>query len=137
MATTAFKLEDELGELPYDFRTKGNPNAPHGIIAEPSTKQIQDFQRTLRALMGPALEKMAEAQEMSPKERAAAISADAESEEEAEAQHELTLKAIAKLCSDSPSVTDLKSLPYRGQQFFVGWIVGVFLDPNQQTPATS
>lgn len=133
---TAFKLEDELDELSYDFRTKANPDGAHGVIPEPSSKQIQVFQRKLRKLVGPAIEQMAAAPEMTMKERAELMTKDVD-EAEAESKFRESLAAVAALCSNQPSVEDIAALPYRAQQAFIGWIVGVFMNPEASTPATT
>lgn len=135
-AINSFQLEEEIDELSYNFATKANPTGPTGVIPEPSSKQIETFRRKLRTLMGPVLDAQLKAADMTPAERVAALN-DVEDGGDGDTRTHDMLVAVAEICSNQPSVEQIEALPFRGQQVFIGWIVGVFLNPNSPTPATS
>lgn len=129
-----FDLSEALETLDYDFSPHGTPrkSGPHGIVPEPSTGQIEAFTRIMRALVGPMMADQEAAQNMTPTEIAAKLADVDEDEAEAREKIDALTQAIADLCSGQPSAEDIKSLPFRGRQAFFGWVVGTFLDPNQQ-----
>lgn len=140
-ASTANHLDmgEELEELSYDF-TKYVPDCS-GTIPEPSTLQIERFQRAVRSALAPALSAIEDAKD--PVKRQAAIqhalSAPSDDDEKAAKKaHKDMLTSCAALCSNSPTVEQITGLPYRGQQIFVGWLVGKFLSSGESlAPATS
>lgn len=140
-----FILADEVEALNYDF-------APYvevqGVIPEPSEAKVKEFQRGLRAIMAPVLEKVVEVTgdgKQTERDRLiAAVAAMkdtdgvASSEAEADKQMDLMLKLCAKVCSNTPTYAQIKALPYRPRQAFVGWLVGTFIPSGEALkPATS
>lgn len=124
-----FVLNEQVEELRYDF----SPHGGSGVIPEPSALQIRDFRRYLATAIGDMPEVPEEGLKTTElvKKVAEYLGRDT-SEIEAK-----TLHAIADVCSDNPSYETLDSLPYRHQQAFFGWLVGVLLRPEQPTPATT
>lgn len=117
-----FDVGVEVDELSYDFE-KFVPGAK-GIIPEPSTDQLTNFRRTI-------LESIPVTEGSDGK---VGIDFDALKErvkdDGGEALEASLFQAIADLCSEQPSAEQMKALPYRGQQAFIGWIMGTFLRPE-------
>lgn len=133
MAT--FVLADELDELSYDFRTPGTPDAPHGVIEEPSVPQMEHFRHALKTTFAPLVEVL-QNPALTDEQRAAALEAQGITEDDVPRLQSELIAAVADLCSGSPSADAINGLPYRGQMLFVGYIVGVFLDPKLSKPAS-
>lgn len=125
----AFVLEDELDKLTYDFRPYVDA---HGIIPEPSSTQIKGLQSAMRAALKPALEAMnvaADTADVSALMAALAEPSKADLKA-AEAASEAIIHAISDTCSGTPTPDELRALPFRGQQAFIGWLSGVLLSPE-------
>ena len=124
--STAFNLADELDELRYDFRTEHNKRAPHGVIPEPSTEQLDKFTNTIRLLNLAAAIEGDELKGLSNSDLMARLTAAEDNKDSMEP----LIVAVSEVCSGHPSVEDIKSLPFRAQRAFFGWITGVLLDPK-------
>jgi hypothetical protein len=135
-----FVLAEELDTLEYDFRTPARPDAPHGVIPEPTTKQLDTFSSTLRHIMAPMAALVADRSEpeaeLSAADVAAAMATVDEDEAKSRALLDELVVAVAAVCSNTPSVADIEDLPYRGQKAFIGWIMGTFLDPESNALAS-
>ena len=127
--STAFVLDEELDKLTYDFRPYVEA---HGVIPEPSSAQIKSLQSAMRAALKPALEAMGVATETA--DASALMAALAEPSKAdlkaAEAAEAAIILAISETCSGTPTPLELRKLPYRGQQAFIGWLSGVLLSPE-------
>jgi hypothetical protein len=134
--SNALKIADEIEELSFDFRPFVDA---HGVVPEPSSARIKNFQKTLRKLFGPAFQAIADAEGKTQQEliKSAMEASDEEVDAKADETEESLLRACAALCGDSPSYDQLVQLPYRGQRVFLGWLVGKFLNPESQAPATN
>lgn len=114
-----FTITDQVDALSFDF----TPYAGSGSIPEPSSEQIESFRRSLAELIaenstatGDGLTLIQQVQ--------AYLAVDAGQ------VNEKMLHLTAEVCSDSPSFDDLMALPFRPQQAFLGWIIGVFVRPE-------
>lgn len=129
---SSFVLEDELEDLTYDF-TKYTPNAV-GVIPEPTLDQIKAFQKSIREALRPVVETLTPADEetTSQEQLLAALAEPTPKDEKVATEREKKLcEAMAAVCSGHPTYEEISSLPYRGQQAFAGWLVGVMLNPNR------
>lgn len=130
-----FVVQDEIDVLNWDF----TPYAGTGVTPEPSAKALKTFRRTMVAIMGSAVEEITKA--ATPGEQTdqlrAALAAMPEQEAKIDEIEEATNRALAKVCSDSPSHEDITALPPRLRQAFTGYMIGKLLRPEAQTPATS
>lgn len=124
--TTSFDVEDELDVIHYNFKPYVDAE---GEIPEPSDTEIENFRKTMLKLFNPVVSKAGgNLTEENLREIATKLN-DSELEETSHIQDKL-LRAIAKLCSNQPSYVQLKKLPWRGQKKFIGWIMGIYLDPK-------
>lgn len=128
-SSSAFVLAQELDALTYDFRTDNNPDASHGTIPEPSTTRVEGFKRTVQEVMLLAFGQVEEDQPTTTAGIVALLSDTEKSAERKDAENKLR-QALADLCGGSPNADDIAALPYRAQQAFSGWLIGVFLRPE-------
>lgn len=126
--SSSFVLSEELDVLTFDFSSVGGAK---GVIPEPSSVQITTFQRDLRHAMAPSLAIMKQvgSTDLTSITQETLDALD-EADETAGQTMDAVADAVAALCSNSPSAEDIKKLPFRGQQVFVGWIAGKFLNPE-------
>lgn len=123
-----FKAQDAVEALEFDFNPHVNAS---GVVPEPTSDQIDEFRTTLAAAyqdlgldpetlnaatgeggIGPVLEHFG------------AIMASTSNLETKVA------KAVAVLCSGSPTEEQILALPYRVRQAFLGWMTGTFFNPE-------
>lgn len=142
MASNSFILSEVLAELTFDFRVKGadgeyvKPDAPHGTIEEPSALQVEHFRNALSTTLKPVVEVL-QNDKLTDAEKASELQAAGLTEADADKMQNEMYQAVADLCSGNPSYQAILDLPFRARNMFVGWVVGTFLDPKAQTPATS
>lgn len=116
---SGFKASEEVEELSYDF----NPFAAEkGVIPEPTSDQIDAYRQSLVG----GLRDLG----VDPQKLQAGVSLDEFSNlmEKSKDFEDATLAATAELTGLSLDV--LKSLPYRVQQAFLGWMMGLFFSPE-------
>lgn len=134
-----FDAATAVEELEWDFTKYGGKT---GVIPEPQTKQVNDFFKSMKAMVR-------EVKQISKNTPALSLDADNLSEEDMEAlsdqidasgqiaeeYQQRTRELLAELCSNSPNAEDLAVLPQRVLAAFSTWLVGE-LRPKQQAPAT-
>lgn len=115
-----FVASEQVEELTYDF----NPYKDHkGKIPEPTSKQVDTFRKAIMATV--------EGLGLSPEQIASGkidFTEVGNLMEKAGVVEGETVDAVADLTGIPHSV--LRSLPYRVQAAFTGYIVGVFLNPE-------
>lgn len=126
MAGNSFKAIEETPTLDYDFA----PWGPAGTITEPSHEMINDFRKSMAALIegieglagqiGDAETKRSAAESI--RLMAAFLSHDDS------AEHRQILGMLSALTGISNDVLD--ALPGRIQQAFMAWMVGTFLQQS-------
>jgi hypothetical protein len=122
-----FKASEEVEELTYDFSPFSDA---HGTIPEPTTRQVEQFRS---ALMGSV-----ETLGLTPEQLSSGtidFALVGELVQKANAVEQSMVDAVADVTGIANAV--LNALPYRPKAAFCGWIVGVFLRPEAQTPATN
>lgn len=140
MAT--FDAATAVEQLDYDFTKYGGEK---GTIPEPTTGQMETYFNEIRDIANRARELQAAAKRMSDSEtepgseqvtdeQAQEIIAAMDKFSLAKFQEEMS-GAVARLCSGSPSESDLSVLPYRVLQAFIKWISGEFR-PEAKTATT-
>lgn len=115
-----FVASEQVEVLTYDFAPH---NTASGTIPEPTSRQVDSFRREA---MGSA-----EALGLSPEELTSGtidFSKMGDLMEKAGVVEQGMLNAVADLTGIPNNV--LNDLPYRVQAAFVGWIVGMFLNPE-------
>jgi len=124
-----FVLQDKVEDLTYDF----SPHGDKGVVPEPSSLQIQNFRVALSELFNEM--PVPNVDDATPVAMLQQVSKylGADTTE----MNDKLVHAIADVCSDHPSYDDLSSLPFRAQQAFFGWVVGIFLVPQLPMPATT
>lgn len=127
-----FNAATAVEELDYDFEKY---DAGKGVIPEPTTGQLSAYFNEIREIANRARELQAASKRISNKD---ADGEDTVTDEEAQeiiaAMDNFSLEtfqqemagAVARLCSDSPSMDQLSKLPYRVLQAFIKWISGEF-----------
>lgn len=122
--------------LDFDFSAF---NGPKGVIAEPTTGQVDDFFGELKALAMEARSMMAGAErvrsgEMSQEDTVEFLST--LDDGMISRFRDRMINAIDKLCGGTPSRTDIEALPYRVLNAFNAWLGGA-LRPEAQKPVTT
>jgi hypothetical protein len=128
-SASAFVAGDEIDTLTFDF-TRYAKEAK-GVIPEPTTEKLRAFQKGLKAVIRESLKNTKEppANETQLESMKRIIGAD-DTDELAVMVEARTFELISDLCSGTPSVEQLQKIPYRVQQAFVGWLTGIFLNPE-------
>lgn len=131
-----FIATEVLDVLDYDFR-------PHvdaqGTTPEPSNAKIRDFQRAVKKATSEVVVEQFERQERADGPTLADIqkALSDENDDEAMAILDEVIVAVAGVCSGSPSLAEITSLPFRLQQHFIGYIMGKFFSGEASTSATT
>lgn len=136
MSSNTFNLAEELGEL----RVKLTPYADvDTVLPEPTYLQIEAFKAVylgrLKA-MGVDTSKVSDGEQAAEAMVKGIEKKKLSDEEAAELLQELW-QAVVDLCSNVFTLEDFNKMPYRGQQAFVGWLVGVFFRGEAKRPATN
>jgi hypothetical protein len=128
-SASAFVAGDEIDTLTFDF-TRYAKEAK-GVIPEPTAEKLRAFQKGLKAVIRESLKNTKEppANETQLESMKRIIGAD-DTDELAVMVEARTFELISDLCSGTPSVEQLQKIPYRVQQAFVGWLTGIFLNPE-------
>jgi hypothetical protein len=122
-----FVASQEVEELTYDFSPYSDA---HGTIPEPTTRQVETFRN---ALMGSVETLGLTPEQLTSGKIDFAMVGDLI--QKANAVEQSMVDAVADVTGIANSV--LNGLPYRPKAAFCGWIVGVFLRPEAQKPATT
>jgi len=132
----AFVLREEVEDLTWDFGPEDG-SGPKGVVPEPSSDQIRAFRRAIGEWMQVVMGSVADmagvdATKLTPQAMMDTLSKflNAGGDEKADKLDDELMHAMADLCSDKPSIADLELIGYRGQQAFLGWLMGTFLVPE-------
>lgn len=123
-----FDAATAVDPMEYDFTKYG---AGSGVVPEPSTKEMRDFQRDFAKVMrkGQQLEVSDEAAlKMSEKQFE-------KLQKDAEAIGEELDELIGRLCKGTPSTADVALLPFRVKTAFSNWLMKQFA-PEGETSGT-
>lgn len=102
-----------------------------GVVPEPSTKEMKDFQKGFARIM-----RDAGALELSDEDAAKLDEAEFEAlQEQVDELGDRLDAAIAKLCKDQPSADQVKKLPFRVKTAFSKWLMEQF-SPEGVTSGT-
>lgn len=142
----AFVLVEEVDDLSFDFSSTSNPDGAKGTIPDPSAKQINTFQKKLRAISKEIRRTLGKLDKDTDPDKAGAeeeasdtevLAAALESADDAlVGAQDAIVAAVAGVCGGHPTLAEIQALPYRAQQAFIGWVTGTFLDPQPSKPAT-
>jgi DNA-binding GntR family transcriptional regulator len=121
-----FDVSTAVEPLDFDFGQYG----PKGTIPEPSTERLDRFKREMRELMEEVSGKPAES-EQDTERRLAALTP-----EDWQKLDTRMYAIVARLCGNSLTAAQLRKLPPRVSQAFVGWLMGQ-LAPNRSMPGTT
>lgn len=118
-----FKVSDELDAIGYDF----TPYGPAGVIEEPTYNQIREFRLAMAEsydlLRERTPENLTEESHPTLADRLEFMSETLASDDSKE--REVILRAISGVTGIDYNV--LQALPYRAQQFFMGYVTRAFL----------
>lgn len=123
-----FDAATAVDPMEWDFSHYGGGK---GVVPEPSTAEMQDFQRDFAKVM-----RKGQALEISDEE-AMKLSEKAFDKLQADAQKigEELDELIARLCKGSPSTEDVATLPFRVKTAFSKWLMEQFR-PEGETSGT-
>lgn len=108
---SGFKASEAAPKLDYDF----NPHMDvKGTVPEPSQDAMRQYNKEIGVIYG-------------GKTREEIAKLPVEDQEEIGAA---LVAAMAELCDGSPSLEELKALPFRTIQAFSGWLMGSFKNPT-------
>lgn len=124
-------------DLAYDLA----PYGPSGTVPEPSRDQLDAYWEANRAIYenaGVDLSKVESVDPQSQEGRAALTEAFADiPRDKRKAITPERIAAMAELCQGHPSAEEIKALPFRHQEAFMGWLMGVFSNPSSSNGALS
>lgn len=123
-----FKAADEVEKLDFDFAPFSKVK---GTVPEPTTDQIVAFRQALAT----AYEELG----LNPEMLKAAVSGEGDVDllqhfgelmgKTSELEDKVKV-AVAELCGGIPTLAEIEALPYRPRAAFLGWITGVFFNPE-------
>lgn len=120
MSGSAFKIEDVLGSLTFDFRPYVDKS---GSIPEPTNDMVDAFRASFRKTLMVGEAKTAD-------EAIKNLVSSGTTAEEAEKLVDDLWTAVVVFCGNVFTLDDFKALPYRGRRAFIGWLTGVFFRPE-------
>lgn len=118
-----FNAAQAVSSLDYDFSAVGGPK---GCSPEPSADQVRTMQFALRSLF-----KLDDTDPVAINERMAALTEAEIRERDAE-----LIEIYAEVCSQQPSADELRALPHRVLQAYIGWLSGELNTPTAGSSAT-
>lgn len=125
-----FTVSEQIQPVEYDFSPPGKPDTgPAGVVPEPSSEQILQFQETwaqhmLRLGLEPGDDTVDDTRRMLN-----AIENRPSVEEQRKLRAEL-IAMYAELCSQHPSVDELAAQPWRYQEGFIAYLTENLLNPE-------
>lgn len=130
--TQRFSASTAVGGLEFDFKPYGDM----GAIPEPSSGLIEAFQKEMASIMKEGMERLpGETQNTNDPVVMVRILTEFLSADTRDIEEKI-LQGCAALCQDSPSFDQQDVLPYRLKRAWIGWLTGVFLDPEASAAAT-
>jgi hypothetical protein len=117
--------------LDYDFRTKDAPNAIHGVIKEPTDRQIADYMSGIKKLTTELKADLPASLTTAGADIADLFNAVDDLDPEFIIKfHEAMAGLFAQLCSGDPSQKDILALPIRIRVMFYGWLQQEVMSPE-------
>lgn len=122
----AFKASEKVEPLDYDLE----PYGPKGTVPEPSSKEIEKFQRDVFEIFkGSGIDIAALQRGEIDLEQVDGLLKTASD------LNVMLVVAVADITKIPYSTLD--ELPYRFKTAFVGWVIGEFLNPQPSAPGTT
>jgi len=126
-----FNAATVVEPLDYDFRTKENPKAIHGVIKEPNDRQIADYMAGVKKLVKTLQSDLPDALQTGSDDLTALFMAVDDLDPEIIVKfHDEMAGLFAALCSGEPSKEDLLTLPIRIRVVFYGWLQQEVMSPE-------
>jgi hypothetical protein len=132
-----FDAANAVTPLDYDLSAyKGEDGKPlsKGTIPEPSRAKLDAFWEGRRQVLADAGIDLAELEgfdPLDPDSRAELTKKFASiPDEKRKAMAPAQLKHVAAVCSNTPSEQEIKALPGRVQDAFIGWLMGLLSNPT-------
>jgi hypothetical protein len=122
-----FKAAEAVEELAYDFRPYDDT---HGVIPEPSSKQIEKFQKVV---FGTVRNLGLTPEDMTGETKVTFDLIESVMDKSHEVERDI-LVAVGELTGIEAGT--IEGLPHRVKSAFMGWIMGEFLSPEGSAPAT-
>lgn len=133
-----FNAATVVEPLDYDFRTTENPKAPHGVIKEPTDRQLADYLAGIKKLLAKFKGQLPESLlggDVNPVDLFNAM--DDLDPEVVVNFHADMAGLFAELCSGDPSKADILGLPIRVRAIFYAWLQQEVMSPEAAPGAGS
>ena len=126
-----FNAETVVEALDYDFRTKADPDAIHGVVREPTDKQIAAYLSGVKKLVRDFRGQLPDAMLAGSTDVAAMLDAVEELDDEITVRFNEEMAGLASaLCSGEPSTDDIIRLPPRIRAMFLAWLQREVMSPE-------
>lgn len=126
-----FNAATVVEPLDYDFRTPGNPNAPHGTVREPTDRQLAEYLAGIKALLARFRGQLPEDLLAGDANPGDLINAVEDLDPEIVIQFHAEMAGLfAELCSGEPSKDQILALPIRIRAMFYGWLQQEVMSPE-------
>jgi hypothetical protein len=126
-----FNAESVVEPLDYDFRTKASPDAIHGVVKEPTDKQIAAYLSGIKKLVKEFRGQLPDEMIAGSTDVAAMLSAVEDLDEDLTVKfNEEMAGIVAGLCSGEPSKEDILGLPPRVRTMFFNWLQQEVMAPE-------
>jgi hypothetical protein len=124
-----FKAAEAVEALEYDFEPYSKAK---GVIKEPTADQITAFRNALvSAYTDLGLDPAAlNAATGGGSDMSAVLTHFGDIMASTDQMEERVLVAVADLTGGAPSEEEIRSMPYRPRQAFLGWMTGTFFNPE-------
>lgn len=127
-----FQAEGVVEALDYDFRTKANPDAPHGTIPEPTDDQIAEFLTGMKAAFKEVEKELPTGVDLNDTNSIMAAIDDLDPQVNIKITGKMC-EVYAGLCSNTPTAKQIRELPPRIRQVFFAWLQGEVMAPEAVT----
>lgn len=126
-----FSADAVVEPLDYDFRTKDNPDARHGVIREPDDKQIAAYLAGVKKLVRDFRGQLPDEMIAGSTDTAAMLSAVEDLDADVAVKFNGEMAGLfAGLCSGEPSKDDILGLPPRVRAMFFRWLQQEVMAPE-------
>jgi hypothetical protein len=133
-----FDAGTAIEALEFDFTAYGGSE---GVIPEPSSGSVKTYFRSMKDLAKEArkfkgiADSLGNVDDLTDDEISERMASIEEAEEGADQLADMQKRALADLCSGTPSYEELGQLPYRVFQAFNRWLVSE-INPKKEAPGS-
>lgn len=126
-----FNAATVVEPLDYDFRTKESPNARHGVVKEPTDRQIADYMSGIKELTKSLKADLPEGLTDKDADLNDLFGAVDDLDPEVVIHfHQNMAGLFSQLCSGDPSKDDILAVPIRIRVMFYAWLQREVMSPE-------